>query len=135
MTDHLTRAQRSANMSAVRGRNTQPELVVRRLAHSLGYRFRLHRRDLPGCPDLVFPARHKVIFVHGCFWHQHEGCKRASLPQTRSAFWRKKLRGNIARDAEAVAHLNGQGWGVLTVWECQIKDLKVLRKRLRSFLR
>lgn len=135
MTDKLSEKQRSANMRAVRGRDTKPELCVRKLANSLGYRFRLHRRDLPGNPDLVFVSRRKVIFVHGCFWHQHDGCKRATLPQTHAAFWRKKLKGNAVRDAEIAGRLNREGWGVLTVWECEVRDTDALKARLSAFLR
>jgi DNA mismatch endonuclease, patch repair protein len=124
-----------ARMSRIRKRDTAPELVVRRSVHRLGYRFRLHRNDLPGTPDLVFPRLRKVIFVHGCFWHQHScrlGCK---VPQTRQDYWLPKLERNVARDREAAAALVAAGWQILIIWECEIGNLGVLEERLRSFLR
>jgi DNA mismatch endonuclease, patch repair protein len=112
---------RSAQMALVRSKNTKPEIIVRRLAHSLGYRFRLHRRDLPGSPDLVFPRYRKVIFVHGCFWHQHNDptCWRSRLPKSRQEFWRPKLNSNVVRDQRDLAALDANGWAALVVWECQ----------------
>jgi DNA mismatch endonuclease (patch repair protein) len=112
---------RSRQMALVKSKNTKPEIVVRRLVHSLGYRFRLHRRNLPGAPDLVFPSRRKVIFVHGCFWHQHDDptCWRSRLPKTRQDFWAPKLVGNAARDKRDIEALNKVGWAALVVWECQ----------------
>ncbi|MBN2906349.1 MAG: DNA mismatch endonuclease Vsr [Rhodobacteraceae bacterium] len=107
-------------MASVRGRNTKPEMAVRRYLHATGLRFRLHRRDLPGRPDLVLPSRRVALFVHGCFWHQHLGCKRAKLPQTRADFWREKLEGNVERDAAALAELEARGWIALVVWECEV---------------
>ena len=121
-------------MSLVRSKNTRPEMVVRSLVHSLGYRFRLHRRDLPGTPDLVFPARRRVIFVHGCFWHQHACPAGARMPRTRVEFWRAKLEGNVVRDRRAVSALRRSGWRVLTLWECQLKDRARLAGRLVAFL-
>ena len=121
-------------MRANRGKNTKPEVAVRRLLHVMGYRFRLHRRDLPGTPDIVFPSRYKVIQVHGCFWHQHEGCRRATLPATRRDFWLPKLARNKERDREAEIQLRALGWKVETVWECQVRDGDALRSQLRSFL-
>src|ERR1035441_4869388 len=100
-------------MSAVRSRNTGPEIRVRQIAHGLGYRFRLHRRELPGKPDIAFPGRQKVVFVHGCFWHQHKGCPRASIPESNSEFWRNKLARNIARDAKQITAIKKSGWRVL----------------------
>jgi DNA mismatch endonuclease (patch repair protein) len=132
--DTLSSLQRSARMSLVRGKNTKPELLVRRLAHGLGYRYRLHRRDLPGTPDLVFPGRRKVIFVHGCFWHRHENCALARLPKSRSEFWMPKLAGNAARDAKNIRALRRLGWGVMTIWECQLRDTAWLARRIRRFL-
>jgi DNA mismatch endonuclease, patch repair protein len=126
--------ERSRLMAGIRGKDTKPERIVRRLAHSLGYRFRLHRRDLPGCPDLVFPSRQKAIFVHGCFWHQHSNCRKATLPKTRRAFWRAKLFKNRARDRRAIKALESEGWSALIVWECEMKDLALLSRRLQSFL-
>lgn len=134
MTDKLSRERRSANMRAVRSRNTAPEMRVRQIAHGLGYRFRLHQRDLPGKPDLAFPGRRKAVFVHGCFWHQHEGCLRGSAPQSNRDFWRPKLARNIARDAEQLVALKKRGWRSLVIWECQTKDEKRLAARLSRFL-
>lgn len=121
-------------MAAVRGKNTKPEILVRRLVYSLGYRFRLHRRDLPGVPDLAFPSRRKVVFVHGCFWHQHRGCRKGAMPKTRARFWRTKLLGNVARDERVAKALKVMGWKVLIVWECEIGDVASLAGRLRRFL-
>ena len=121
-------------MSRIRGKNTRPERAVRRLAHSLGYRFRLHRRDLPGVPDLTFPSRRKVVFVHGCFWHQHRGCRFAYRPKSNVAFWSQKFEANRKRDHRALRELRGTGWDPLVVWECQVADLSVLSKTLRSHL-
>mgnify|MGYP006429290689 CR=1 FL=1 len=121
-------------MSRVRGKNTKPEMFVRRLTHGMGYRYRLHRGDLPGKPDLVFPSRKKVIFVHGCFWHRHPGCPLARLPKSKQAFWQTKLEGNRQRDLRDQALLRELGWGVLVVWECMLKDVEALKDRIRSFL-
>lgn len=121
-------------MSRIRGKNTKPELIVRRLAHGMGYRFRLHRKDLPGSPDLVFPGRRKVVFVHGCFWHRHEGCRKTTTPKTRAEFWAEKFGRNVERDAENYAALKENGWHHLVVWECETTDLDALAMRLRKFL-
>lgn len=121
-------------MRAVRSRGTKPEIVVRQLAHRLGYRFRLHRRDLPGTPDLVFPGRRKVIFVHGCFWHQHKGCRRATVPRSNVRFWRAKLAGNMKRDAEYRERLKAKGWRSLIIWECETKNEQRISAKLRRFL-
>lgn len=134
MTDVLTRSQRSFCMSQIRGKHTNPELTVRRLLHSLGYRYRLHVRNLPGSPDLVFPSRRKLIFVHGCFWHRHR-CKLGKpVPSTRRKFWVKKLTQNKLRDRFTRRQLRRVGWDVLTVWECQVRDIEGLTNRLSSFL-
>lgn len=109
-------------MAKIGGKHTAPELAVRRLVHAMGYRFRLHRRDLPGSPDLVFPRLRAVVFVHGCFWHRHRGCAKASVPKTRRAFWTAKFAANVARDVRAERRLRALGWRVLTVWECEVKD-------------
>lgn len=122
-------------MSRIRGKNTSPELVVRRLAHRLGFRFRLHRRDLPGCPDMVFPRLRKVIQVHGCFWHQHPGCRRAHAPKSRLDYWAPKLARNVARDETSQAALSALGWEVLVMWECEVKNEVALTERLLDFLR
>jgi DNA mismatch endonuclease (patch repair protein) len=116
----LTPAQRQLNMSRIRGKDTKPELLVRRGLHALGFRFRLHRKDLPGRPDLVFPARRAVIFVHGCFWHGHN-CPMCKMPATRPEFWRTKIEGNRARDQKAGAALTASGWRALIVWECALR--------------
>ena len=121
-------------MARVRGKDTGPELAVRRLLHAMGYRFRLHRRDLPGTPDIVLVARRKVVFVHGCFWHRHAGCKAASTPHARRAFWEAKFARNIARDAAKAEALTAQGWDLLVLWECELKDREALTARLREYL-
>ena len=133
-TDVFTPAQRSAVMARVRGQNTKPEMIVRRLVHAMGYRYRLHRKDLPGKPDLVFGPRRKAIFVHGCFWHGHH-CKRgARKPKQNADYWTAKIARNVARDRENLAALEAMGWQALTVWECELKDRAVLENRLRAFL-
>ena len=124
-------AQRSRNMAAIRGRDTTPERRVRSLLYRLGYRFRLHRRDLPGSPDIVLPRYHTVVVVHGCFWHRHPGCRYTTTPRTRSAFWDAKFRQNVQRDARQQAELRAGGWSVLVVWECEISDTETLSARLR----
>ena len=123
-------------MVAIRGSNTKPEIKVRRLAHRLGYRFRLHRKDLPGRPDLAFPGRRKVIFVHGCFWHQHPdpGCRPAALPRTRQDYWHPKLARNVERDARNIADLEAAGWQVLVIWECELADIDAVAGRIHVFL-
>ena len=124
---------RSAVMRAVKGKNTSPELVVRRLAHSLGLRFRLHRRDLPGRPDLAFPWRRKVLFVHGCFWHGHDCARGARVPKTNREYWLGKIARNRERDRRSAAALDESGWRSLVVWECELKDNDALRRRLVEF--
>jgi DNA mismatch endonuclease (patch repair protein) len=130
MTDTLSSQERSRLMSRIRGKDTKPELVVRRQLHSMGYRFRLHRRDLPGCPDIFLPRHGICIFVHGCFWHLHRNCKDARIPKTKRAWWRKKLEGNAARDKRHAAALRRLGWRVLTIWECQTEKPEKLARRL-----
>jgi DNA mismatch endonuclease Vsr len=127
---------RRRNMAAIRAAHTKPELTVRRLLHAMGYRFRLHRRDLPGRPDLVFPSRGKVIEVRGCFWHHHSdpACRNAVLPATRREWWAAKLEANVARDARNLEALHDLGWGVMVVWECEAKDTAAIARRLRVFL-
>lgn len=117
---------RSALMGRIRGKNTMPEIVVRQAAHRLGLRFRVHRRDLPGTPDIVFPKYRLVIFVHGCFWHRHEGCRRCTTPKTRIEFWNEKFRKNVERDQRDTEALLNLGWNVLTIWECQTKNPEAL---------
>jgi len=126
--------QRSAQMAKIRKTDTKPEMVVRRMVHAMGYRYRLHRRDLPGTPDLVFPGRRKIIEVQGCFWHQHPGCRLAKLPATRPDYWLPKLARNQARDVANRAALEAAGWSVLYVWECEIDEIETLRARLQAFL-
>ena len=124
---------RSENMRAIRNKDTRPEMIVRSLVHRLGYRFRLHRRDLPGTPDLTFSSRQKVIFVHGCFWHSHR-CKRGSVPGTNREFWIPKLRGNKSRDHANLKALKYLGWEALVIWQCQLRDMHSVERRVRSFL-
>lgn len=121
-------------MSRVRAKDTKPEMVVRRLLHAAGYRYRLHARDLPGKPDLVFPGRRKVVFINGCFWHRHGGCALARLPKSRTEFWTDKLERNRERDERNVAALRELGWEVLTVWECEVRDPDSLMPRVVAFL-
>lgn len=121
-------------MSRIRGKNTTPELIVRKLVYSMGYRYRLHYAKLPGKPDLVFPGRKKVIFVHGCFWHGHEGCKKATIPKTRVEYWKPKLEENKKRDREKQIELEDMGWDFLTIWQCELKDIEGLKKKIQSFL-
>lgn len=121
-------------MAAVHSMDTAPEMVVRRIVHRLGYRYRLHVRQLPGCPDLVFPSRHKAIFVHGCFWHRHARCRYASFPKTRKKFWRTKFDSNIARDRRARRELKRMEWDVLTIWQCELKKTGKLTELLDDFL-
>jgi DNA mismatch endonuclease (patch repair protein) len=127
-------ASRSALMARIGPKHSVPEMAVRRLVHSLGFRFRLHRRDLPGRPDLVFPAAGKVIFVHGCFWHRHANCARTTNPKTRAAFWEEKFRRNVKRDAENVRDLRNAGWKVLIVWECETRQPSPLQRIIKRFL-
>jgi DNA mismatch endonuclease (patch repair protein) len=124
---------RSANMRAIRSKDMRPELTVRSIAHKLGYRFRLHRKDLPGKPDLVFPSRRKVIFVHGCFWHSH-GCKISHMPKSNAGYWGPKLERNRTRDHRNIEALTAAGWGSLVIWECETRDDADLRKRVMKFL-
>lgn len=130
-----TSPERSAVMRAVKSKDTSPERAVRSLLHRAGYRFRLHRRDLPGNPDLVFPSRHKAVFVHGCFWHGHR-CKRGNrIPKTNTAYWEEKIARNRARDASHCRDLKKLGWQVCTIWECQLKEPASVLQRLVEFLR
>lgn len=121
-------------MRKVRGRDTAPEMIVRRFLHGKGYRFRIHTGDIPGRPDIVFRGRRKAIFVHGCFWHRHEGCKRTTTPKTRRKFWEDKFSANQKRDANVVSSLRHEGWEVIVVWECETEDIDKLGRRLVSFL-
>lgn len=134
--DTLTRRQRSERMSRVRSKHTAPEWLVRRLVRSLGHRYRLHQRALPGAPDLVFRPQQKVMFVHGCFWHRHPStrCQLARLPKSRLAFWLPKLEGNRLRDARNLRKLRRMGWRVLVIWECQLGHVPRLTQRIGKFL-
>lgn len=132
--DVLSPAERSALMSRIRGKDTTPERAVRSMVHGLGYRFRLHGRDLPGRPDLVLPRLRTVIFVHGCFWHRHARCRYATTPATRRAFWLEKFEHNVERDRRTAAALRRLGWSVITVWECQLRRPEKVRARLERML-
>ena len=134
MTDVLTRKQRKYCMSRIRGKDTAPEIAVRRLVHRLGYRFRLHKQELPGCPDVVLPRHKKVIFVHGCFWHMHKCRYGKVIPQTRKKFWQTKRQANVARDRKNIKELEKLGWKVLVLWECQIRNTPKLSNRIKKFL-
>jgi DNA mismatch endonuclease (patch repair protein) len=135
--DKLTPERRSENMRRIKSKDMKPELLVRKLVHGLGYRYRLHRKDLPGKPDLVFGPRKKVIFVHGCFWHGHvrEGCLDSRRPKSNTDYWNPKLTRNKERDAERIVALEADGWDVFVIWECETTDVKALQAKLRQFLR
>ena len=133
---HKVSEQRSRNMSAIKSKNTKPEIAVRKVLHSMGYRFRLHGKDLPGSPDIVLPKYKTVIFVHGCFWHRHENCKYATTPKTREEFWESKFKENVIRDKSHQKKLSAIGWKIIIVWECEIKDKNLLIKdRLKGLLK
>ncbi len=132
--DVFSREKRSQIMSRISGKNTKPELVVRSLLHNMGYRFRLHRKDLPGKPDITLSKHQKVIFVHGCFWHSHTDCPRSKRPTTSKNFWTEKLDKNVERDRESVRSLRKLGWTVLVIWTCEVNDTLKLRNKIISFL-
>jgi DNA mismatch endonuclease (patch repair protein) len=132
--DSVSAARRSEIMARIRSKDTKPEMLIRRLLHRLGYRYALHRRDLPGVPDLVFPARRKVILVHGCFWHQHKNCVDGRLPKSREDYWKPKLQRNVARDRRNISKMRRAGWKVMKVWECDTADASRLLARLVRFL-
>lgn len=132
--DTLTRSERSSRMALVRCKDTKPEVAVRHLVHSLGYRYRLHVGTLPGHPDMVFPIRHKVIFVNGCFWHRHKGCPNTRLPKSRLYFWKPKLEANRVRDKKIRSKLRYLGWQVLVIWECEIKHSTRLTRKIIRFM-
>jgi DNA mismatch endonuclease (patch repair protein) len=134
MTDIFPSEKRSWIMSQVREKNTSPELMVRSLVHRLGFRFRLHRKELPGKPDLVFPSRKKVIFVHGCFWHGHDCVRGGRVPKTNSVYWHEKIQRNIERGAQHQSELKALGWGVLVIWECEMKNPEILSRKILLFL-
>lgn len=131
MVDQISPERRSAVMARITGKNTTPEVSVRQVAHSLGLRFRVHRRDLPGRPDLVLRKHRCALFVNGCFWHQHEGCRRASSPKSNTGYWSEKLARNVARDLRNAEELERLGWRVVVIWECETKD----RERLKEIIR
>ncbi|MFC1621239.1 very short patch repair endonuclease [Candidatus Omnitrophota bacterium] len=132
MVDILSKDKRSWNMSRIRDKNTKPELAVRSFLHQNGFRFRIHKRSLPGKPDIVLPRYKLVIFVHGCFWHRHKGCKGATVPKTRVSFWQKKFVDNIKRFGKVKARLKKSGWGNLVIWECEIANKRKLSKILST---
>jgi DNA mismatch endonuclease (patch repair protein) len=133
--DKFTPEERSRIMSRVKGRDTKPEKIVRSLLHAMGLRFRLHRRDLPGKPDVVLPRHKKVVFVHGCFWHGHAGCPRAARPTSNVEFWNKKIDSNMRRDRVAQKELTALGWQILIVWQCEMRNLTALTDKLEQFFK
>lgn len=134
MVDRLSPEARSRNMARISGKDTSPEMTIRRLLHAMGYRYRLHVRGLPGRPDIAFPGRRKVVLVHGCFWHRHPSCRYAYRPKSRVEFWDRKFTENVERDARNLRALTDRGWEALVIWECEITDLRALRDRLGGFL-
>lgn len=134
MTDHVNPTKRSEIMRAVRSRDTGPELVVRKMIHRAGFRYRLHSKKLPGTPDIVFPRLKKVIFVHGCYWHGHPGCKKAALPKSRVEFWKAKVDGNRVRDQTRMLQLRQDGWMPIVVWQCELREPEKLFRRVTSLL-
>jgi DNA mismatch endonuclease (patch repair protein) len=131
--DKLTKEHRSWNMGRIKSGDTKPELAVRSILHRMGYRFRLHRKDLPGKPDIVLPKYKVVIFVHGCFWHHHKGCKYAYIPKSRTDFWLEKFKNNTERDCKVVDELTEMGWRVHIIWECEIKTPECVSERFKRF--
>ncbi|MFA7184157.1 MAG: DNA mismatch endonuclease Vsr [Victivallales bacterium] len=132
--DNVSSKQRSINMSRVKGKNTRPEMTIRSLLHKMGYRFRLHNKKLPGNPDIILPKYKTIIFVHGCFWHQHEGCRKATIPQTNTDFWKIKLSKNVSRDSQNNDKLISLGWKVVIIWECELKNIEPLKNRIKKIL-
>lgn len=133
--DIWSRKKRSEVMSRIRSKNTKPELAVRSFLHRLGFRFRLHRRDLPGCPDIILPKYKVLIFVHGCFWHLHEGCRDGTIPKTQHEKWKAKLERNVARDKQNIKELKKLGWKVIVIWECEIeKQFETVKQRLLNII-
>lgn len=135
MPEHLSKIERSRLMSNVRGKNTAPELLVRSALHALGYRFRIHVRNLPGTPDVVLAKYKLCIFVHGCFWHRHQACKRATIPTNNAEFWIEKFSRTVARDRRTAASLRKAGWSVVAIWECRTVNRVHLERRLRKIMR
>ena len=134
MADSLSKDKRSWNMSRIKGKDTKPELIVRSLLHKMGYRFRLHKKDLPGKPDIVLPKYKTVIFVHGCYWHRHKGCKYTYNPKTRVDFWQKKFKNNILRDKKNKIDLKKAGWKVFIIWECETSDPATMMSKIQKFM-
>jgi len=134
MTDKFDKETRSRIMAKVAGKNTEPETAVRKLIWQMGFRYRLHDKNLPGKPDIVFSKKKKIIFVHGCFWHNHIGCKMATMPQSNADYWQAKIQRNVNRDKTNIAKLESMGWQVLIVWECELKDIETLKSKLLCFL-
>lgn len=134
MADVVDAATRSRMMAGIRGKDTKPELIVRKFLHQQGFRYRLHPRHLPGVPDLLLPKYHTVIFVHGCFWHQHPGCRYATMPKNNAEFWQAKLASNVERDLKVISKLKVDGWRVVVIWECEINEQRLtqLVVQLRS---
>ena len=132
--DILTKEKRSWNMSRIRGKDTKPEVIVRSLLHKMGYRFRLHVKTLTGCPDIVLPKYKAVIFVHGCFWHRHPGCKYAYTPKSRQDFWTKKFQKTVERHEIVTRELEGQGWNTLVLWECETANTEKISRKLIDFI-
>lgn len=132
--DIVSTVKRSQMMSGIRGRDTKPEIIVRKAAHALGYRFRLNRRDLPGSPDIVFPGRRAALFVHGCYWHRHDGCKYCYSPKSNIEFWERKFKNNVLRDSRVQKELEQMGWRVAVVWECETVQPDGLRQKLKAYL-
>ena len=132
--DRISREHRSWNMSRIKSGNTKPEIVVRSLLHNMGYRFRLHRKDLPGKPDIALPRYNSVIFVHGCFWHRHKECKNASNPKTKKTFWREKFKANVNRDRKVQKELKSMGWRILIIWECELAEVDSVINKLEDYL-
>ncbi len=132
--DVFSKTKRSWIMSRVKGKDTKPEIIVRSIIHGFGFRFRNHKSNLPGNPDVILPKYHKAVFVHGCFWHGHKNCKRATRPSSNTAFWKTKLDGNINRDKRNIRLLKSQGWQVLVIWECEIRNFERLTGRISGFL-
>jgi DNA mismatch endonuclease (patch repair protein) len=132
--DTMSKIERSRRMSLIRPKDTKPEMLVRRMIFAAGFRYRLHQKSLPGCPDIVFRQLRKVVFVHGCFWHRHPRCKLARLPKSKLNFWKPKLDANRARDLQNTRKIRRSGWKVLTVWECEIKNASRLGRKLIKFL-
>ena len=132
--DIFTKAERSRIMSLIRSQDTKPEIIVRKIAHRMGHRYRLHDKNLPGCPDIIFKSRKKVIFVHGCFWHLHKNCPNSNMPKSRKSYWWPKLKRNAERDKQAKRKLWRMGWKLIVIWECELSNHSLLERRIKKFL-